>query len=709
MAKINDIFRSASSESDVRKALDLLHEREDSLMFKLDSPVKNSKDLNRDLDCLGGFRGDLDMKLIVAQNIQNTMLSSAVSTAERLSAMIRALEMEKARVEATLVVIEQVAELKACIAGLIGSMGAPQDWEAAAGYLMRAADIPEEVIRGDFSLAVEPSMEMPEPPWTTIRRARKSLCTIFLREFNATVEQVDGIKIARFFKLFPIIGEDEVGLDAYARYVCQGMTEAAGSALKMPHRDRGGMFHAKALTKLFEHIVQIIDSHSGLIERHYGSGKVIKVIERLQAEVDIQGGIILDMWSDEKAAASTMAHIKSYAFTFLLKSMMPAQKGLGLVLRGRGPNEVGLDLDVKKVEGLFAEMSAMMKSWSPYKRFIASKCKGVLSQDTLSLPRVLHQCNLQTKISETLIEPYKTTATFLFRKSVEKAFEIDTAPSNLSLSKPCKGSPPFILQVVDDLIEVVVSITMAVGRVLESDFIGIIHRRMEESYPKPLVQDRFPAEDRIISFMVLINTLDMAKEYLDRIIRSKVSSVTQRTDMAGPFLQTLKDPFPFDRDAELVTNTLQSLNSGVSAKATELMNDGIRALLDEVLWPRIRPILINSFQDAHYDVLEEELLDEEEEDGETVQRVSVRFESEWLALTRPTEAYHDAENICNFEAFAQADYTFREPFAWLKEILVIASMDDHEWDELISGQSGQGIDWLLSDEDMAKARNIARK
>ncbi|KAH7227650.1 COG4 transport protein-domain-containing protein [Fusarium oxysporum] len=629
MAKINDLM-AVSSEAELRDVLDLLHEREGALIDKLDAPMKDSRDFRRGLGGLDSLHGDLDMQLIAARSIHRAMLSTA--------------DMEKRRVEATLIVIEQVMELKACIAGLIGSMGAPQDWEAAANYLSLVSNIPEDVIRGDFALAVVPSIEAPDPPWTTIQTTRKSLCGLFLREFNAATEQGDGEEVARFFKLFPVIGggAEETGLEAYGQYICQGMAEAVRSALGGAHEERGkqnDLFYANNLTRLFEHIVQIINSHSGLVERHYGADKVVKVIERLQKEADIQGGIILDMWNDERAVTRMMADIKSYPFYFLSKSMMPVQRGINFALRGNELDKDEFDLDVKNVEGLFGEMTTMLRSWSLYERFIASQCKGLLDQEEkLPLPKFLDQCNLHKKISEKVIEPYKLTATFLFRRSVGKAFEMDAAPSGLSLSKPYDGSPPFILQAVDDII-------------------------------------------------------------------------------------------------------------ALSAKATELLNDGTRELFDEVLWPRIRLILTTSFQDAVYDVSEGESLDEGDVDGETTQQVSVRFEGGWSALTRPLKhimtprtyaalaslAANKLARVLEKRAWsysgrltalgglrlesdfsgiisviAQDDYALRELFTQLQEILAIANMEDDEWDELESGydSSRQGRSRLLSDEDVAKARKI---
>ncbi|KAJ4048637.1 Golgi transport complex subunit 4 [Fusarium oxysporum] len=702
--------------------------------------MKDSRDFRRGLGGLDSLHGDLDMQLIAARSIHRVMLSTAGDTAERLSTMIRALDMEKRRVEATLIVIEQVMELKACIAGLIGSMGAPQDWEAAANYLSLASNIPEDVIRGDFALAVVPSIEAPDPPWTTIQTTRKSLCGLFLREFNAATEQGDGEEVARFFKLFPVIGggAEETGLEAYGQYICQGMAET------------------------------IINSYSGLVERHYGADGVVKVIERLQKEADIQGGIILDMWNDERAVTRMMADIKSFPFYFLSKSMIPVQRGINFALRGNELDKDEFDLDVKNVEGLFGKMTTMLRSWSLYERFIASQCKGLLDQEEkLPLPKFLDQCNLHKKISEKVIEPYKLTATFLFRRSVGKAFEMDAAPSGLSLSKPYDGSPPFILQAVDDIMyvvdnllqhilstgnrEVTVYIISAISRVLELDFIGIIHRRMrDQCYHKPLIQGGFPPEDKIISFMVLMSTLDMAKEYLDRVISSKGYFPKSQGDLAGPSTQPLKDSFPFGRDAELVANALHTLNSALSAKATELLNDGTRELFDEVLWPRIRLILTTSFQDAVYDVSEGESLDEGDVDGETTQQVSVRFEGGWSALTRPLKhimtprtyaalaslAANKLARVLEKRAWsysgrltalsglrlesdfsgiisviAQDDYALREPFTQLQEILAIANMEDDEWDELESGydSSKQGRSRLLSDEDVAKARKIVRR
>jgi hypothetical protein len=54
------------------------------------------------------------------------------------------------------------------------------------------------------------------------------------------------------------------------------------------------------MSRLFEHIANIVEQHGKLVERHYGEGRMVKVIERLQVEADTQAGILIDTFGDER-------------------------------------------------------------------------------------------------------------------------------------------------------------------------------------------------------------------------------------------------------------------------------------------------------------------------------------------------------------------------------------------------------------------------
>ncbi|UZP32791.1 hypothetical protein NXS19_000607 [Fusarium pseudograminearum] len=510
---------NATTEAEIRDALAALHARETSITSRLDALVASQADLSRDLGRLDLLRAGLGAQVIAARSIGNDMLATAADTAGRLSDRVKELDLEKSRVEETLGVVEQVAELKACVNGVVGSMGAPQDWEAAAGYISRASNVPEEITKGSFAVGIVPSVEVPDPPWVTLEEAKESLCGLFLREFEKAAEESDGTKVTRFFKLFPLIGRADVGLDVYGRYVCQGVAGTARATLKdaMNGQRREGFFYANALTKLFEHIAQIVEGHGGLVERHYGTGKMVRVIERLQMEADVQGGIIVDTWSDERGIDRKLTDVRSYPFSFLVQSFLPQPPRGGTprvnspaIGQGNNPRESEDEgVNMREVDGLLSEIAVMLGRWSLYTRFLAGKCKDAETPDEapLVIPDVLVKSNLYRKVSTKLTSPYNVMTTFFFRRSVEKAFQLDEYPTglSLSLSRHIEGNAPYIILAVDDVMyivntviqksistsqrDVIASVVPTIGRVLGSDFVGMIQRKMrDESYPRPVVQ-----------------------------------------------------------------------------------------------------------------------------------------------------------------------------------------------------------------------------
>jgi len=211
-----DIF-NASSVAEIKATLSHLHTQEASVTARLDALVTSQKDLSRELGRLDLMRANIGTHASTTRSISHGMLSETASTADRISSAVRRLDLEQARVKATLEVVEQVAELKACALGVAGSMGAPQDWEKAASYLHRAAQIPASVVNGAFAAEMVPTAEVPDPPSVTLDNAAESLCGLFLREFEKAVKENDGAKITRFFKLFPLVAHlalrhaDEIG------------------------------------------------------------------------------------------------------------------------------------------------------------------------------------------------------------------------------------------------------------------------------------------------------------------------------------------------------------------------------------------------------------------------------------------------------------------------------------------------------------------
>ncbi|PGH00818.1 hypothetical protein GX51_05595 [Blastomyces parvus] len=668
-----DIY-NACTIADIKATLSHLHDREAAVTARLDALIASQKDFSRELGRLDLLRAHLGSQATTARSTSHGMLADAASTADRISSAVKRLDLQQSRVKATLDVVEQVVELKACVLGVAGSMGASQDWEMAASYMNRASKIPKEVIHGDFAAEIVPTAEVPDPPSVTLENAAESLCGLFLREFERAVKDNDDAKITRFFKLFPLIGRSAVGLDVYGRYVCQGVAARARTNLHAgtgAEQRKDGFFYANALTKLFEHIAQIVDGHGALVQRHYGPGKMTRVVERLQVEADVQGGIILESWSDDRHVDRKLTDIKSYAFTFLVQSFLPAARGMGTpranspasrdAATQRSSEDEGVDM--KEIDGLLNEMAVMLGRWSLYSRFLADKCSND-NEEELELPEFLVQSALCQKVSDRLIHPFNSMTTFFLRRSVEKAFQLDEGPPELTLNRhqPLRANPPHITSAVDDIMYIVnkvlqqslrtaqyavmASVTPSLARVLGTDFIGMIQRKMrDESYPRGAAGGP-PPEATVIAFLVLINNLDVAIEYIQRIVKNHVGTTEPKigSNQAGDAAageSPLDNLFPLDDEAQKVGSMLKSFSSSFESKAQDLVNDGIQVVFNNVIKGHLRPILADSFRDIEYQPRDGSADETGLADGEGLMdegdssAVRHRFATAWADLLEP--------------------------------------------------------------------------
>lgn len=783
MPDSSDIYK-ASSVAEIRATLAELGQQEATVTARLDALLASQRDLSRQLTKLDLARAHLGSQVVQTRSISNGMLSSAASTASRISNAVNQLDREQAAVKSTLNVVDQVAELKACVLGVNGSMGAAQDWETAASYLHRASQIPDHVIDGAFAEEIVPTAEVPDAPRVTLTEASESLCGLFLREFDKAASEGDGQRVTRFFKLFPQIGKSDQGLDAYGRYVCTGVAQRARNNLSATNKRSDNLFYASALTKLFEQIALIVDGHEPLVERHYGQGSMAKVIERLQAEADMQGGIVLDAWADDRNLARKIKDVKSYAFSFLVQSFLPSQKSSTARSSSPASSRASEDegVNMKEVDALLSETAMMLSRWALYTRFVATKINvssalvhklsitcltpsqpGI--EEHIAMPDLLANSRLHKKIVEALIEPFNTMSTFFFRRSVEKAFQMDEPPFDLTLNpnKPLGSNAPFITSAVDDVMyivnqvlqrtlatsqrSVVASVMPSVSRVLTGDFFGMIQRKMrDESYPKAAIQGALPPESVIISFLVLINNLDISTDYLRRIVNSNLGKLDPNNQGQQQHA-TIPDLFPFAHDAVFVETTLTSILTTFSSKTSDLITEAVEVVLKQVMRPRLRPVFVETFRDVEY------LLDADDADSQTVDTdamVPQRFERGWMQFTLPIKriltphtydllisttisylaralekriwSYYgrvnelgaaklerDISGIVN-AAVKGGKYALRDAFVRCTEMTLILNMEEDEWEEIkglgVEEQREQGMEWHLDASERARTRGI---
>ena len=334
------------------------------------------------------------------------------------------------------------------------------------------------------------------------------------------------------------------------------------------------------------------------------------------------------------------------------------------------------------------------------------------------------------------------------------------------------GNPPYIISAVDDVMyivntvlqrslstsqrDVIASVIPTISRVLGSDFIGMIQRKMrDESYPKPLVSGGFPPEDKIIAFILLINSLDVANDYITRIITSRLSPPA--VTAGSPQTQTLKELFPFDHDAVFVSTSLQNLQTAFAGKSQELLSEALNVMYNNVLKPRLRPILVETFRDIDYALSNNELEASLDPDAEidTSTLVPQRFQHTWEQMIIPLRRLMTTKTFnVTLEQIAKAlakmlekriwswkfhvegagrlerdlsgivgvvgrggKWEVREAFARVSEMGVLVSMESEEWEMLVEeeeeevdGSVGEeeGVKWVLSKDERRKVRALVR-
>ena len=358
-------------------------------------------------------------------------------------------------------------------------------------------------------------------------------------------------------------------------------------------------------------------------------------------------------------------------------------------------------------------------------------------------------------------------STFFFRRSVEKAFQLAEVPSDLTLnlSKPIGSNQPFITSAVDDVMfmvnqvlqrslatsqrTVVASVVPDISRILGSDFVSMVQKIMrDECYPKAAIQGALPPEDKIVQFLVMINSLDIAIEYLKRIVETQLGAPGSSDADSKTVSDNFRSMFPFGNEAVFVVNALNSMQTSFTSKASELLTDGISVAFHQVVKPRIRPILAEAFRDVDYSSSssDHEEYDDDEEEEEVA--VSKRFSTLWNQLTRPlkrlmtkttwdklqantlpylaaslerrlwsmngriselgaTKLERDISSIIAM-ACGEGKYELRDHFQKCQQIVMIAGMEDEEWEELEGdgGTEDDGVLWVLNKDERVRARNL---
>ncbi|GME83496.1 unnamed protein product [Ambrosiozyma monospora] len=263
----------------------------------------------------------------------------------------------------------------------------------------------------------------------------------------------------------------------------------------------------------------MIHQHSRIIRRYYGSQVMDLILTAVQEECDLQSSLIFDTFRDSREIDRIIHDIKNYGYPILVNAIYRAQEN----------DEVQQDdanlISLAQVANLVVEMSSMMNHWAMYcKFFVVTWNEAIKTEDKTQAiyPKPLLTSTFMGKIRQILTKDFDTLCTFAVRRTLEKSYLMENIPeltpqlslcvkylgmvsknihksTNQSLLSLIPEDPP-VSSMIDDVLmslnmimlhalssgefTTIKSMISNMKRLIETDFLNILKKKLEENQPR---------------------------------------------------------------------------------------------------------------------------------------------------------------------------------------------------------------------------------
>ncbi|KAI6111538.1 COG4 transport protein-domain-containing protein [Pisolithus croceorrhizus] len=636
-------------------------------------------------------------------------VSSTAHTAERVGGRVKSLDQEMGRISQAVDRVGQVMELKSSLMQLQASIDT-QDWESATRYCARAMSLPPQVISGPFAEAVVPTAENHLPPSQTLQTAREQLLSIFLKNFAHASRSRDAAATSRYFKLFPLIGWETEGLEAYASFVVDLVRVRAPTSANTA----SPLYHVTVLTALFENVAMIVDQHQPVVEKYYGKGKMQSVVERLLEDT-------LSNWREDRAIGKKLSAIGSSPFSL---NTLRKQHSSNIANEDDSPNP-------REIDKVLSEIAGMCGRWSLFRKFLVEQLQvrsshKELSEDLAEVSaknedpgsptqlseqvRLLENSYSQKDFDELLSSCYIPLEIWYIRAIIEKAHRLSTC--DFSQAPPVTTTPDDVFYMLKTVytrllsagsLKTVESTTTILKEVMERDYAGGIKNKLDDTYrnigSSSARPERSERESRS-SLVILLNDLDVSLSHMDRLTKDLLAYP------AGTQLY-------LDAEQQGIKSAIMSL-SGSIAKFAAILKSGMEQMFNQLMRAKMRTLIPDVYKDVSYVLDENSYANAEHQDI-----VRKRFTKFWEGLAdgykdtftennyrmlfglaldtllRPWEkhilTFHFSEHICRLKRHS---VDIRDKFVRLQQISLLLNLDNGE--DVEAFYNGSGVPWRLN-------------
>ncbi|TNY17793.1 COG4 transport protein-domain-containing protein [Rhodotorula diobovata] len=657
-------------------------------------------------------------------------IGAVAETAERVGAKVRGLDQEQSRVKECIEMVQAVQDLKSTIASVDINMQ-KHDWEAATRCMQRATAIDPAIVSSTFADAVVPTADLPSAPTATLAQLRASLLDTFLTSFRAAAESNDTNNINRFFKLFPMIEEEDKGLEVYAQWVADIVRAKTGA---LSSKSQSPTHFSVLLTSLFEAIALIISQHQPVVEKYYGEGKMLSVAGSLMSETDKLGLRVVANWEDERRIRRRVADAHAHRFAsadaeaYARKPLPPKPGSSPMGQQGAfdAPQASEGDLDPREADAILTELTMMSGRWQLLRRFLYGSLKVPIAAPpsnsdgataTLDPPvpskapevpapaadeadlAVVEDSELGKALTKQLRDAYMPLEVWYLRTAIERAHQMD---------EPDFSSTPYLSSSLDDTFYIVkktlhrvvstASVSNLVGMckemriVLERDVAEVWKARIEGAF-KDLAANA--QSQSAIGGMAVTGMAGMAqlggrareeeRETRERDARNVYIVYLNNLDTAASYTSrllaelsasdALGSAFFLFTELDRARTSFALLRSSED-KFRAVLKSGLDHLFNQLVRPKLRPLLSDVYKDVSY-----KLDDDAYNEAEYRDDVRKRFVKAWDALL---SGYKDSLTEGNFNLF----------FSTAVNVLV------RPWESMIRGMKFTELGALRLDRDI---------
>ncbi|XP_067054361.1 conserved oligomeric Golgi complex subunit 4-like [Acropora muricata] len=597
-----DVF-SLTDITEVQQAYAQIHLHEQKLNNELDAILENQPRLDAKMNSLQNVIPNLQLVMRDAQHL-HSMISNTSDLAEKVSSKVRLLDQVKNRVQETIKRVDDILDLKACVDGVQTALNT-ENYEQAAAHIHKYLNLDEDKLK-EITRDSQEGSDL-AGSFALLHEAEVKLKSIVCDKFEAAISNGDRNSVERFFKIFPLLGQHQLGLEKYAEYLCSQIAAHCqrnldnAVAIKESERQANVVF-ANTLTLLFEKIARMVEEHQPSVETYYGPGKMFILLQAMQVECDKQASQVVDQFVIKRQ------------FKEKFKSVQNSQtfKGSSANMERYDPRELDVVLREVVVMNARAEM---------YLKFIEKRIKD----DIENIPeeekpeeimviqeKVISNCELSKKMQE-LIGNYIYMEEYFMRETVMKAVKMDASEGgdDEAVTSSMVDDVFFIVQkavrraLSSSSVDGTCAMLNHACALLSSDYRDVLTSRLKAGFPSGSLDFSGMLQGKIqVGYSSTAENTAARKAFLVTLNNLEVSSdniMKLKKDLEVECERILAFTEPSKLKLESCLADLMNTSNIFKG----LLQEGIYQLCSTAVIPRLKP-LIDGFNSTSHNISEEE-------------------------------------------------------------------------------------------------------